>query len=201
MYTLIGTAKLNDLDPQAWLADVLARIANLPPVAAPRAPALGVAARRRGHRGMTTRPAITRLKVTLEDVEPAVMRRLDVPLTIRLDRLHLVLQAAMGETNSHLYEFRAGGTAGASPIPTSTMGHCRQRRRRSSTSSRIPAPGRFIISTTLATAGNTPLGSSASASPTRRLPIRSSSPQRAAPRPRTWAGPGAMPNSSPRSPI
>ena len=30
MYTLIGTAKLNDVDPQAWLADVLARIANLP---------------------------------------------------------------------------------------------------------------------------------------------------------------------------
>ena len=23
MYTLIGTAKLNDVDPQAWLADVL----------------------------------------------------------------------------------------------------------------------------------------------------------------------------------
>ncbi len=30
MYTLIGTAKLNDVDPQAWLADVLARIADLP---------------------------------------------------------------------------------------------------------------------------------------------------------------------------
>ena len=30
MYTLIGTAKLNDVDPQACLADVLARIANLP---------------------------------------------------------------------------------------------------------------------------------------------------------------------------
>ena len=26
MYTLIGTAKLNDVDPQAWLADVLDRI-------------------------------------------------------------------------------------------------------------------------------------------------------------------------------
>ena len=26
MYTLIDTAKLNDIDPQAWLADVLARI-------------------------------------------------------------------------------------------------------------------------------------------------------------------------------
>jgi transposase len=30
MYTLITTAKLNDLDPQAWLADVLARIGDLP---------------------------------------------------------------------------------------------------------------------------------------------------------------------------
>jgi transposase len=28
MYTLIGTAKLNDIDPQAWLADVLAKIAD-----------------------------------------------------------------------------------------------------------------------------------------------------------------------------
>ena len=30
MYTLIGTAKLNDVDPQAWLADVLGRIADTP---------------------------------------------------------------------------------------------------------------------------------------------------------------------------
>ena len=28
--TLIMTAKLNDIDPQAWLADVLARIAGIP---------------------------------------------------------------------------------------------------------------------------------------------------------------------------
>jgi transposase len=26
MYTLIETAKLNDIDPQTWLADVLARL-------------------------------------------------------------------------------------------------------------------------------------------------------------------------------
>jgi len=30
MYSLIGSAKLNGIDPQAWLADVIARIADLP---------------------------------------------------------------------------------------------------------------------------------------------------------------------------
>jgi transposase len=30
LYTLIQTARLNDVDPQAWLANVLARIADLP---------------------------------------------------------------------------------------------------------------------------------------------------------------------------
>ena len=30
MYSFIVTAKLNDVDPQAWLADILARIAEHP---------------------------------------------------------------------------------------------------------------------------------------------------------------------------
>ena len=30
LYTLIVTAKLNDIDPQAWLADVLARMPDMP---------------------------------------------------------------------------------------------------------------------------------------------------------------------------
>ncbi len=30
MYSLIVTAKMNDVDPQAWLANVLARIAGHP---------------------------------------------------------------------------------------------------------------------------------------------------------------------------
>lgn len=50
---------------------------------------------------------IARLKITLNDVEPAVLRRIEVPFDIRLDRLHLVIQAAMGWTNTHLYEIRA----------------------------------------------------------------------------------------------
>ena len=51
---------------------------------------------------------IVEIKVTLEDVEPQVSRILQVPANIRLDRLHLTLQAAMGWTNSHLYLFEAG---------------------------------------------------------------------------------------------
>jgi hypothetical protein len=49
---------------------------------------------------------IARLKITLDAVKPAVQRRVEVPTTIRLDRLHLVFQAAMGWTDSHLYEIR-----------------------------------------------------------------------------------------------
>ena len=54
-----------------------------------------------------TATSIVRLKITLDDVEPKVLRRVEVPLSIRLDRLHLAIQAAMGWTNSHLYEIRA----------------------------------------------------------------------------------------------
>jgi Plasmid pRiA4b ORF-3-like protein len=53
-----------------------------------------------------TADRIARLKITLDDVKPQVLRRIEVPLTIRLDRLHEVLQAALGWTNSHLYELR-----------------------------------------------------------------------------------------------
>lgn len=54
-----------------------------------------------------TAATIVRLKITLDDVEPKVLRRIEIPLSIRLDRLHLTIQAAMGWTNSHLYEIRA----------------------------------------------------------------------------------------------
>ena len=64
-----------------------------------------------------TSTSIARLKITLDDVKPAVLRRVEVPLTIRLDRLHLVLQAAMGWTNSHLYEIRTRDVGWGVPDP------------------------------------------------------------------------------------
>lgn len=61
--------------------------------------------------------SIARLNITLDGVEPPVRRRIEVPLSIRLDRLHLVFQAAMGWTNSHLYEIRAGGAGWGEKMP------------------------------------------------------------------------------------
>ena len=61
--------------------------------------------------------AIARLKITLDGIKPAVLRRVEVPIDIRLDRLHLTIQAAMGWTNSHLYELRAGGVGWSTPYP------------------------------------------------------------------------------------
>jgi hypothetical protein len=55
MYILIATAKLNSVDPQAWLADVLRRIADHP--AARAAPLALEAARNPSSCRLTTRPS------------------------------------------------------------------------------------------------------------------------------------------------
>jgi hypothetical protein len=66
---------------------------------------------------MTQISSVARLQVTLDDVEPKVLRRLEVPFDLRLDRLHLVLQTALGWTNSHLWELRAGDVSWGIPDP------------------------------------------------------------------------------------
>src|SRR5215510_7723617 len=66
---------------------------------------------------MTAITDIARLKVTLNHVEPVVVRRIEVPLKIRLDRLHVVLQAAVGWTDSHLWELRARDVGWGNPNP------------------------------------------------------------------------------------
>ena len=64
-----------------------------------------------------TTTTIAHLKITLDDVKPEVLRRIEVPFNIRLDRLHLAVQAAMGWTNTHLYEIRAGDVGWGVPDP------------------------------------------------------------------------------------
>jgi len=56
---------------------------------------------------------IALLRVEIDEVTPAVVRRVEVPLDIRLDELHFVLQIAIGWQNCHPFEFRAAGTDGA----------------------------------------------------------------------------------------
>ena len=52
-----------------------------------------------------TRSKIYELYVELEGIEPLIWRRLLVPATITLPKLHDLLQLAMGWTNSHLHSF------------------------------------------------------------------------------------------------
>jgi len=58
---------------------------------------------------MPTGQQIFQLRIELDEVTPAVWRRLLVPGGIRLAKLHLILQAAMGWTNSHLHAFTIDG--------------------------------------------------------------------------------------------
>ena len=50
-----------------------------------------------------------RVRLDLHGAKPPVWRRLELPGDLSLPRLHDVVQAAMGWTNSHLHRFRTGG--------------------------------------------------------------------------------------------
>lgn len=56
-----------------------------------------------------------RLRVTVNEVEPPVMRVLDVPAGALLPKLHNLLQAAIGWTDSHLHQFMAGDVSYGMP--------------------------------------------------------------------------------------
>ncbi len=48
---------------------------------------------------------IVRLKITLDDVKPTVLRRIEVPVSTTLDTLHEIIQAIMPWDNSHMHAF------------------------------------------------------------------------------------------------
>ncbi|WP_241694305.1 plasmid pRiA4b ORF-3 family protein [Komagataeibacter melomenusus] len=49
------------------------------------------------------------IRVSIDDIKPAVWRRLVVPSEWNLEQLHLAIQAAFNWWNSHLHEFEIGG--------------------------------------------------------------------------------------------
>ena len=64
---------------------------------------------------MAAPPTRHQLLVTLIDSDPLVWRRLAVPGTITLAKLHRVLQTALGWTGSHLHQFVVGDTVYGDP--------------------------------------------------------------------------------------
>ena len=54
---------------------------------------------------MSTPTEIVRLKITLDNVKPTVMRRIEVPVSITLDTLHEMIQAIMPWENYHMYAY------------------------------------------------------------------------------------------------
>lgn len=68
---------------------------------------------------MPDQPEIVRLKITLDNVKPTVMRRIEVPLTTTLNTLHEIIQAIMPWEDYHAYAFylRMTETRWAIPVP------------------------------------------------------------------------------------
>jgi len=60
---------------------------------------------------------VVRMKITLDEVTPVVSRTIEVPLNIRLDRLHTVFQTALAWTDTHLWEMTFGQTGFGIPDP------------------------------------------------------------------------------------
>ncbi len=66
---------------------------------------------------------VLQVRITLLDVaDPPVWRRVLVPAAFTLDRVHQVIQAAMGWQNHHMHVFRVG-EVGYGPDPEGMLGH------------------------------------------------------------------------------
>ncbi len=66
--------------------------------------------------------SIYQLKITLQDIEPPIWRRILVRGTTGLARLHEIIQETMGFQNYHLYEFAIGGERFEAPDAEATGG-------------------------------------------------------------------------------
>ena len=66
---------------------------------------------------MTSQDQIARLRISLDESEPEIWRRVEVPLGASLKDLHDIIQAAMGWEDAHLWEFEAAGRVYGTPDP------------------------------------------------------------------------------------
>jgi hypothetical protein len=64
---------------------------------------------------------VARLRITLQEIEHAIWRRVDVPLSSTLMALHDIIQFAMGWTDSHLFEGIVGERVYGEPHPYDAM--------------------------------------------------------------------------------
>lgn len=73
---------------------------------------------------------VVHMTITLDNVTPAT-RMIEVPLGIRLDRLHTTFQEALGWTDSHLWELTFGGARASASLtrPTALAAHLMPERR------------------------------------------------------------------------
>ena len=74
---------------------------------------------------MTSEPEqIACLRISLDEIEPEIWRRVEVPLDLPLKSLHDVIQAVMGWEEYHLFEFHVGDKNYGIPDPDdATFGH------------------------------------------------------------------------------
>lgn len=73
----------------------------------------------RQHGGMTDQ--IARMRITIEDVKPAIWRRIELPLSNSLKTLHLAIQAVMLFENDHLFRFDVGEASYGLPLDDDYM--------------------------------------------------------------------------------
>lgn len=65
---------------------------------------------------------IARIRITLKDMEPAIWRRVELPLSNSLKTLHLAIQAVMLFENYHLFRFDVGEASYGIPLDDNWMG-------------------------------------------------------------------------------
>ena len=58
---------------------------------------------------------VARLRIELQELEPKIWRRIDMPLSTTLEALHDAIQMTMGWTFSHLWEFAIDGRCYGDP--------------------------------------------------------------------------------------